>query len=254
MNPIIKRQPVITLILALIAGLACLAFATQTVSAETTADEAICDSTVGVQDNQEQPSTDQTATEPTQPPAPPEGWQISGGVKYYYQNGVPLKGRHRIDSIWYDFNQNTGALTRTIGDDMDMKAQSYKSKKKMLILVSYSKHRFRVYKGKKNKWKRIKDWKCTMGARSTPTPRGTYTVKGKGKYFNTEHGYRCWYWTQFKGNYLIHSIVYHKSSRPSRAADSRLGINASHGCIRLATKNAKWVNRKVPRGTKVVIY
>lgn len=69
-------------------------------------------------------------------------------------------------------------------------------------------------------------------------------------------GYTMQYFTntQFKGNYLIHSIVYHKSGSPSRAADSRLGVNASHGCIRLATKNARWVQRNVPRGSKVVIY
>ena len=36
--------------------------------------------------------------------------------------------------------------------------------------------------------------------------------------------------------------------------DGRLGINASHGCVRLALSNAKWIYDNIPRGTKVVIY
>ena len=30
----------------------------------------------------------------------------------------------------------------------------------------------------------------------------------EGLYFGVEKGYKCWYYTQFKGNYLFHSIIY----------------------------------------------
>lgn len=36
--------------------------------------------------------------------------------------------------------------------------------------------------------------------------------------------------------------------------DGRLGINASHGCVRLNINHAKWIYDHIPRGTKVVVY
>lgn len=36
--------------------------------------------------------------------------------------------------------------------------------------------------------------------------------------------------------------------------DGRLGINASHGCVRLAIDDAKWIYDNIPSKTKVVVY
>lgn len=36
--------------------------------------------------------------------------------------------------------------------------------------------------------------------------------------------------------------------------DDRLGMNLSHGCVRLATSNAKWIYDNIPTGTTVVSY
>lgn len=48
------------------------------------------------------------------------------------------------------------------------------------------------------------------GAPSTPTPTGEYTVTGKGYSFG--HGYTCYYYTQFYGDYLFHSIPYYQGT------------------------------------------
>ena len=61
-----------------------------------------------------------------------------------------------------------------------------------------------------------------------------------------------YYFTQFYGDYLFHSVLYYQNS--NRVMDGRLGINASHGCVRLAIENAKWIYDTIPRGTKVVTY
>ena len=53
----------------------------------------------------------------------------------------------------------------------------------------------------------------------------------KGLYFGVEKGYKCWYYTQFKGNYLFHSIIYNLDGS---IRDGRLGMKLSDGCIRLA--------------------
>ena len=108
---------------------------------------------------------------------------------------------------------------------------------------------------KQNQLRKLKkEYRCTTGKKSTPTPKGVYTVKAKGKYFNTGRNGRCWYYTQFYGNYLFHSVIYDRSSSPRNVVNGRLGANISHGCVRLALGNAKWIYNNVPSGTKVVIY
>lgn len=197
----------------------------------------------------------QTTTRPTDPYANKTGWVSKGAYRYYYNRGYPIKGIRKVGKIWYEFNKVSGVLMRTIGDDMDRKAQYYSSRKNYLILVNYKNHKVRVYKGKKNRWTRVKNFTCTLGKRSTRTPRGTFSVGRKGKYFNTGGGARCWYWTGFIGTtYLFHSVLYNRNKRPTKIIDGRLGRNLSHGCIRLSLSNAKWIYKYVPRKTKVVIY
>ncbi|MCD8365775.1 MAG: L,D-transpeptidase family protein, partial [Clostridiales bacterium] len=65
--------------------------------------------------------------------------------------------------------------------------------------------------------------------------------------------YTCWYYTQFYGNYLFHSVLYYPGSM-TRVKDGRLGMNLSHGCVRLSMTNAKWIYDNIPIGTKVYVY
>ncbi len=65
------------------------------------------------------------------------------------------------------------------------------------------------------------------------------------------------YTSRFQGHYLFHSVVYKSKGRHSsciRSEYNRLGTNASHGCVRLATMDAKWIYDNCPRGTKVTVY
>ena len=177
------------------------------------------------------------------------GWRTSGGNKYYYNNSGQLQiGPAKISGKWYYFNSN-GALAED--QSMYQKAQQYSSSTKWLILVDTSKNRVGVFTGSKSNWVRKYYWKCTSGASSTPTVKGQFTVGIKGKVFGS--GYSCWYYTQFYGNYLFHSILYNPGSMTS-VQDGRLGINASHGCVRLSLSNAKWIYDNIPKNTKVVVY
>lgn len=182
------------------------------------------------------------------------GWRKIKGHYYYYKNGKKLRGIQRIGRYWVRLSPIIGAFEGVIGDNMDLGIQKYSSRTKYLMVVSCKRHELRVYKGKKNRWRRIKRVPCTTGKRSTPTIKGQFTIKAKGRYFNTGSNGRCWYYTQFKGNYLFHSVIYNRNSRPNHIIDGRLGISASHGCVRLSLKNAKWVYKYMPRKTKVVIY
>lgn len=146
----------------------------------------------------------------------------------------------------------TGSEQR-IKFQMAAKAQGQSSSTKWLILVDTHKNRVCVLKGKKGQWNVHKFFKCSCGAPGTPTVRGKFTIGNRGRSFGEDKGYSCWYWTQFHGNYLFHSVLYNPGSQRS-LQDGRLGMNLSHGCVRLAIGNAKWINRNIPSGTKVWTY
>ena len=63
-------------------------------------------------------------------------------------------------------------------------------------------------------------------------------------------GYKCYYYTQIKGNYLFHSIIYNLDDT---VRDGRLGMRLSDGCIRLAKENAKWIWDNVGFGSAIHI-
>jgi lipoprotein-anchoring transpeptidase ErfK/SrfK len=144
-------------------------------------------------------------------------------------------------------------------DTVTAKAQKYSSPTKYLMMVDTSKHRVYAFTGSKNNWKKIKTFVCTNGKASTPTKKGVFhigTTAGKYKraiYF-TENNIRCWYATRIVNGILFHSVLYTISSKPTTIADGRLGVAASHGCVRLALANAKWIYTTVPNNTTVVIY
>ena len=119
-----------------------------------------------------------------------------------------------------------------------------------LIWVDLKNFKVNVYNGSTNKWNLVHSYLCTIGKRATPTPKGTYKIGIKGLYFGVDKGYKCWYYTEFKGNYLFHSIIYNLDGS---VRDGRLGMALSDGCIRLTKINAKWIWDNIPGGTKVVI-
>ena len=99
-------------------------------------------------------------------------------------------------------------------------------------------------------WEEAALWYCSPGTYYTPTVKGTFAVDSKGYYFDS-YGVRCYWWTQFYGDYLFHSTTYYTNGAPK---DTRLGMNLSHGCVRLATSNAKWIYDNIPAGTTVQVW
>ncbi len=132
--------------------------------------------------------------------------------------------------------------------------QLYASSTRYLILVNNSARTTTVYTGSMGKWTVLRSMSCCVGKASTPTVRGVYYVGGKGRYFNTGTNARCWYYTQFYGNYLFHSVIYDRQSSPVRILDGTMGAAVSHGCVRLTLTNAKWIYDNIPANTKVVSF
>lgn len=177
---------------------------------------------------------------------------FSDGDNRFYAD--PSSGRIRTSSVfyangsWWRAVDWGGCFSAGSWQDMAAKAQNYWSATNYLILVDCTSNRTAVYQWD-NGWYAIHEWYCTTGANNC-TMKGQYTTNLKGYSFGS--GFTCYYYTQFYGNYLFHSVLYYQNS--DRIMDGRLGINASHGCVRLDINNAKWIYDNIPRGTKVVTY
>ena len=129
-------------------------------------------------------------------------------------------------------------------------SNNFTSKTKYFIWVDLKNFKVNIFIGSTNNWKIVHSYLCTIGKKSTPTPKGVFTIGIKGLYFGVSKGYKCWYYTQFKGNYLFHSIIYNLDGS---IKDGRLGMALSDGCIRLDKVNAKWIFDNVLEGSKVFI-
>lgn len=135
---------------------------------------------------------------------------------------------------------------------MTIRAQGYHSSTSWLLLVDITQNRVGVFSGSTGNWRLENFWSCSSGAPNTPTRVGQFTVGNKGYSFGEDHGYSCYYWTQFYADYLFHSVKYYAGTR--NIMDGRLGMNISAGCVRMQIDQAKWIYDNIPRGTKVVVY
>ena len=203
------------------------------------------------------------------------GWLKDDGIWYYLKSdGAMATGWQQVGSSWYYFKANGSMASNEWIQQGDIyyrvdssgiyitkisatAAQSYSSSTNYLIMVSRSSHFVTVYQGSQWNWKLIKGFSCGDGKSSTPTITGEFSIPSKyprsHPYFDSGSA-RCWYPTRIHGGYLFHSVLYYQTGSPSRIMDPTLGRGVSHGCVRLALNNAKWIYDNIPIGTKVVIH
>ena len=57
------------------------------------------------------------------------------------------------------------------------------------------------------------------------------------------------------GGYFFHSVLFNREgdTKPTNSSVANLGRNASHGCVRLAVDDAKWIYENCKPGMTVVI-
>lgn len=126
------------------------------------------------------------------------------------------------------------------------------------ITVNKSTHIVKVYQRTNGNWgtSPVLSTSCTIGKPSTPTYSGTFRTRLGGYYFDSGLA-RCFYYTPFNGGIYFHSVLYYQDSTPRRIMDGRLGMNISHGCVRLPIGSAQWIYEHIGRaapGTTVVVY
>ncbi|MBR3334262.1 MAG: peptidoglycan-binding protein [Clostridia bacterium] len=104
----------------------------------------------------------------------------------------------------------------------------------------------------------VRQMLCSTGMKATPSDVGDWVLNGR-------HATWCifpkWgnsyarYWTRINGSIAFHSPIYTAVSNSAMNISSykKLGQRASHGCIRLAVWDAKWIYDNIGAGTVVSI-
>ena len=171
-------------------------------------------------------------------------------VADYQRNDVSNGRWDSYSGIW---GRQNYASTEGVGDNYQgikfydkISAESFvngsgqSSRTGYLIWVStYTQHLY-VFRGSRGNWKLIKDWECSTGDPSSPTPTGF----GKAINGYKSHDDRIPYWCNFQTANSIHG---HRSSYT-------FGSPQSNGCVRNYNENAKWIYYNCDIGTAVIIY
>lgn len=161
-----------------------------------------------------------------------------------------LKKKATADLMYRSQTQSVLTSGDTSGVESIVNNTDVKSYTNYYIYVSVQQQTVYIFNGSNRKWKLINEFACASGTSGTPTVTGNFFVGNKGPQFVTPNGVICKYFTQISGNYLFHSVLFDKNGN---IVDGTLGNDVSHGCVRLALENAKYIYDNIPIGTGIWI-
>ena len=179
-------------------------------------------------------------------------WVREGAWYYLTGSGAMATGWAAVGGAWNYFDRWKGFWVSGRADfEADWNyAKTLYSPTNYLVVVDTSAPHCMTFYWAEGTWQPLTDMPCSVGKASTPTVTGTFTIKNRGSSFG--HGYTAYWWTQFSGDYLFHSVLYYEGSYTVK--DGTLGGHVSHGCVRLRYEDAKWLHDTIPSGTYVTIY
>jgi len=188
------------------------------------------------------------------------GFAESAGDYWYVSEGCVDKSAFghisgEIDGDYDDWAVIHGRVVEEAAYTMAAKANDYSSNTEWMMMIDSSANRVGVFRGHQGDWEFVHYWVCTTGDTSDPetvTGKGEFEITDNRGYWFAEYDYTCYYFSGFYGPYLFHSTLFQRDTFEDLNAS--LGGNASHGCVRLALQNAKWVFYNIPVGTKVLSY
>ena len=159
------------------------------------------------------------------------GWYYESGYKFYYINGVKQTDLTNIigkqDSYRAEVNRTTCTVTIYAKDGNN----GY-----IIPVIAFT---------------------CSVGLPSSETPTGTFHTLAKYRWatlMGPSYGQYCTRITN--DGILFHSVAgSNTTSYNLKASDyNMLGQPASHGCVRLSVKDAKWIYDNCDVGMEVYIY
>ena len=178
------------------------------------------------------------------------GWLRNGGGWYYLKSsGAMATGWNRVGSYKYYFN-GSGAMLQDLDSVLGRQSSYY-------ITVNRRTCQVMVYaKSETGRYDiPVKTFACSVGLPATPTPTGTYNTLAQYRWhtlMGPSYGQYC---TRIVGGVLFHSVAGNSMTvKNLNAANyNMLGQPASHGCVRLCVRDAKWIYDNCAVGTTVTI-
>lgn len=158
------------------------------------------------------------------------GWYYENGYKLYYINDVLQKDVSGIIGPQSSYRADVNRTTCTV--------------------TIYAKD------GSNGYIIPVKAFACSVGLPGTETPSGTYYTQARYRWhelMGPSYGQYC---TRIVGGILFHSVAgSNMTSYNLSASDyNMLGQPASHGCVRLCVRDAKWIYDNCNLGMEVRIY
>jgi lipoprotein-anchoring transpeptidase ErfK/SrfK len=120
------------------------------------------------------------------------------------------------------------------------------------IDVSIDEQKVRIYRNGSP----VKMFTASTGLNNS-TPLGNFTIQNRGEwFFSDKYQEGAEYWVSFKdwGVYLFHTVPMDEEKAIIPDEADKMGLPASHGCIRLEIESAKWIYDHIPQGTPVYIH
>lgn len=178
------------------------------------------------------------------------GWLRNGGGWYYLKSsGAMATGWNRVGSYKYYFN-GSGAMLQDLDSVLGRQSSYY-------ITVNRRTCQVMVYaKSETGRYDiPVKTFACSVGLPATPTPTGTYNTLAQYRWhtlMGPSYGQYC---TRIVGGVLFHSVAGNSMTvKNLNAANyNMLGQPASHGCVRLCVRDAKWIYDNCGLYTTVLI-
>lgn len=134
--------------------------------------------------------------------------------------------------------------------DVAAMADLHKFKSLYGVFVSLDKQKVYIFKNNQL----IKTLICSTGIEGSDTPKGTYTIEDRAPFFFSQKFQEGGlYWVRFMGDYLFHSVPTDANGNVIPQEATKLGVKASHGCIRLSVEDARWFYENVSSGAELII-
>ena len=147
-----------------------------------------------------------------------------------------------------DINIKESAMVKEYYDRLPINKMNVASRTNYMVWVSLSEYKTRVYKGHMNHWRPILEATCAIGAPGTPSVTGSFEYNYKTRWdYGTYYVGPC---LVFYRGYALHSVLLNQNGTEY---DGRVGMQLSHGCIRLKKKDIDFIANTIPVGTKIYI-
>lgn len=132
-------------------------------------------------------------------------------------------------------------------DSLRVNQEGIGSKTNYLVWVSKHEYKVRVYEGQQYQWTPIAEFPCAIGAPDTPT------ITGQFDYISRETVWDYGYYyvgpiMRFYNGYALHStLLYYDGTE----YDGRVGVQISHGCVRLHPEDIDWMVYNIPLYSRI---